>query len=339
MRTRPAAGQGSAPLKTVMGTRDVGGGEAGEELAELALRLLQLLQVGGVRLLLLHERGQQLRLALAVAFEGAAGAVEVGAQGQGLARPLLQVVARGRERRRGPRAGPPSSRGRGGRARSRSGTRAACPTAAPRRAASARRTARPSCRGRAPAPRAAGAPGPRRPRAPSRRRTVASICSFARCRTSCVSRSCSVRRRTSSSRRSTSASRLFSWPRRRARSRSIESRRSRTRRSRSSVADARSPARRGRRRGAGLCAWASAGQRDQQDAEDGPDRVRDADHDRAICIITACPPRVNPSSLCVLCAHQGLVRPSSTAPRSAACRPRPRAAAPRAASGWWGRDP
>ena len=43
-------------------------------------------------------RREQLGLPLAVDFERAAGAVEVGAQGEGLARLPLQVVARGRER-------------------------------------------------------------------------------------------------------------------------------------------------------------------------------------------------------------------------------------------------
>jgi hypothetical protein len=80
-----------------MGT-DVGAAEAGQELAELGLGLLELLKGGGVRLLLLHDGREQLGLPLAVDFQGAAGAVEVGAEGEGLARLPLQVVPGGRER-------------------------------------------------------------------------------------------------------------------------------------------------------------------------------------------------------------------------------------------------
>ncbi len=61
---------------------------------QLPLRVLQLLQVGGVDFLLLDQRGQQLGLLLPVGVEGGAGPREVGAQERRLLGPGRQLRPR-----------------------------------------------------------------------------------------------------------------------------------------------------------------------------------------------------------------------------------------------------
>ena len=71
-----------------------------QERPELSLRLLELLDVGGVGLLLLDDRREQLRLALPLLVEVAPGAFELRAQGdrfQSPARQLLLLRAKGLE--------------------------------------------------------------------------------------------------------------------------------------------------------------------------------------------------------------------------------------------------
>ena len=81
-----------------MGRETSPAAEAAEELGELPLRVLQLLEVGGVDFLLLHQRGQQLGLLPAVRVEGGAGPRQVGAQQRRLLGPGRQLRSRDLQR-------------------------------------------------------------------------------------------------------------------------------------------------------------------------------------------------------------------------------------------------
>ena len=89
---------GQAAPEGAQGHRDLGSPEAGEQLLQPRLGLGELLHVGGVQLLPLDERGQQLRLARALAVEAAPRGGEPRAQRDRLPGALLERRPLRRER-------------------------------------------------------------------------------------------------------------------------------------------------------------------------------------------------------------------------------------------------
>ena len=233
-RTSPADGPGERAAEHGQRHGHVAVAQAGQHLPQLGLGLRELLDEGRVRLLLLHDRGQERRLAPPVLVQRPARPVEVGLERERLLRLLLQARAALRQ-----------GREVGAEARDAlvvaAGHRGDEPVAAEdvggavdRQAAGAGTTGRPSCRGPGPAPPAPGRSTAMFFSSVRTSRAVASSCAFVLCSTVWISRSSSVRSRTSSSSRSTSPSSDFSWPRSRASSRSSAALRSWTRLSASS---------------------------------------------------------------------------------------------------------